>query len=518
MRYVLIVLLAAASMAPAAAQDVKKKDDKDEKKEVTAPITEIAGKNLDQWIKEIGSKDPSRREAAMRTVLQFGPNKAYLAVPKLIEQLKTNTPTKPLDLSVKVSGTIALSTALAGVKEPDPKYMKDAVAIFRGFLKDTQAVVRMRALEALPRLGSSEARAAVPEVILLVADLDTWEVRRAAIRTLTALAADPQKLPEQRVLDALYKRMHEKESSHDVRLAVLGALAALGRPGELGPKQYMIRELEFSAKDPDPMVQLYSHLALMTVKQSITLDQLVHIAAMLKHPDMTVRVQAAQALALAGSMQSVADKTVQAQVVQVLTAARSKSVGPALLVALGDPEPEVINGALSAMASMKYLDDNLTPIANLVRHKDASVRAQSAQVLGQAGTKGKLASGMLFEGLDDPDPAVVGSCVNALVQMNFAGDELQPIAKLLRHGLAIVRVQAAQALGQAGPRAFAAAPALIDGLDDRDPVVVAACIVALMNLKYVAAVPALTKLSEDQRQSEGIRIAARSAISSLQKK
>lgn len=515
MRFVLIALLAACSALPALAQDVRK-DDKADKKEVTAPITEIAGKNLDHWIKEIESTDPSRREVAMRTVLEFGPNKAYLAVPALIKELKKHTPTKPIDLSVRVSGTIALSTALAGVKEPDTAQVKEAVAILRRFLKDAQAVVKMRALEALPRLGA-EARAAIPEVILLVKDIDTWETRRAAIRTLAALAVDPKNLPEPKVLEAIYKQLHN-DSSHDVRLAALQAIAMLGQGGELGQKQYMIRELEGAAKDSDPMIQLYSHLALMTVRHAITQEQLAAIAKLLTNKeDMTVRVQAADALTLAGSMLSLSDKTLQAQVAKVIAGARSKNVGPTLLSTLGDPHPEVVVAAINALASLKYLDDNPTVVANLLSHKDARVRGRAAQALAQLGTKAKLVAGMLQEHLTDADPGVVGACMTALVHMELAGDELEPVAKMLKSPDALVRAQAAQALAQAGPRGLKAASGLVDGLDDRDPGVVANCIVALVQLKYAPAVPALTKVAEDLRQSETIRLAARSAISALQK-
>ena len=40
----------------------------------------MAGKNLDQWIKEIEDRDPSHRVVAITAVLQFGPP-AKKAVP-----------------------------------------------------------------------------------------------------------------------------------------------------------------------------------------------------------------------------------------------------------------------------------------------------------------------------------------------------------------------------------------------------------------------------------------------------
>src|SRR4051812_4751262 len=108
MRHVLVMLLALGSAASAAAQEIKGKE---EKKESMAPITEIGGKGLEAWIKEIDSTDPGRRELAMRTVLQFGPQQAYQAVPTIIARLKKHTPARPIDLGTRVSGSIALGVA-----------------------------------------------------------------------------------------------------------------------------------------------------------------------------------------------------------------------------------------------------------------------------------------------------------------------------------------------------------------------------------------------------------------------
>lgn len=429
MRYLLFVLVAAAALAPAGAQEFKVKDEKkDDKKEVLTTVSEIAGKGIEQWIKEIGSKDPSKRENAMRTVLLFGPAKAYQAVPALIAELKRHSATSPIDMSVRVSGAAALSTALAGVKEPDPRYIKDAVAILRLFLRDPQAVVKMRALQALPRLGP-EASAAIPEVILLVRDPDTWETRQAAIQTLAVLAADPKNLPPGNVLGALYKALHD--SSSQVRLAALEALGRMGAPGDLSQKSGLLRELELASKDPDPNVQIVSHLAIMTAKQSITTDHLQAIAKMLKHPDVSVRGQATDALALAGN-------------------------------------------------------------------------------------KGKPVAASLLPLLDDPSTGVVSKAMLALVRIEYSA-AMPAIARLLKHPNVMLRVEAANTLGIAGPMGKAEAPALVMALDDPNAAVIASCIVALARLEYTGAVPALHKLIEDPKQSEDIKKAAKDAVDILQK-
>src|SRR4051812_42599385 len=108
MRFVLPAILTAASLflITAGAQETFKKDkdkDKEEKKE-TKSVYEVGGKTLDQWVKEIHSVDPSKREAAMRMVLLFG-DKSTKALPAILSELNKHTPNSPIDLSVRVSGT-----------------------------------------------------------------------------------------------------------------------------------------------------------------------------------------------------------------------------------------------------------------------------------------------------------------------------------------------------------------------------------------------------------------------------
>src|SRR5581483_1138169 len=130
MRNVLFALVAALGCAVAAgAQGIKaeaRKDEGKEPKSLLDTITQVGGKSLEQWIKEIHSSDPSRREAAMRTILMFGPPQAAKAVPDLLKELKKHTPTTPIDLSVRVSGATALAAAVSSSKEPNPADVKEA--------------------------------------------------------------------------------------------------------------------------------------------------------------------------------------------------------------------------------------------------------------------------------------------------------------------------------------------------------------------------------------------------------
>ncbi len=372
MRCIPFALAVAAWLGTAAAgQDLKKPDPSrtdDPAQKDDPPVHEVSGKTFDQWVREIHAKDPSRREAAIRTVVLFGPEKASKAVPEILFELKRHTPTTPVDTSVRVNGTLALGAILGDARDPDPKHCKDAVAILRGFLKDTQSIVRYRAAQALPRLGP-EARAALPEVLTMVRDPETWETRQAALQALVVLAADAQGPPSPTMLNALTKAL--ADPSHQVRFAALQAMAVVGTPGEVSAKTGMIRTLEgVATKDVDPSVQLWAHMALMTVKQAITNDHLLPIAKMLRHDDPAVRTQAAQALAMAGP--------------------QAKATVGTVAAALNDPDPVVVGNCIIALTRMEASSavPALRKLANDPTQNDALKKA-AADAIEQIQGAGK---------------------------------------------------------------------------------------------------------------------------------
>src|ERR1035438_2165385 len=116
-----------AESSPVVLQDIKKKPKdkkdpdksptKDTSKEPKTPEykepTEVLGKTFSDWMKDMKSTDPSKREIAMKTIVQFGPKKAYEAVPEIIRQLERHTlKNQGIDLSMRVNGLIALTMIL----------------------------------------------------------------------------------------------------------------------------------------------------------------------------------------------------------------------------------------------------------------------------------------------------------------------------------------------------------------------------------------------------------------------
>jgi HEAT repeat protein len=304
-------------------QDTKKKDDPTKETE----INEIAGKNLSQWIEEIHTSDPSKREHAMRMVIGFGQAKSQKAAPAIIEELKKHKPStgSSIDLSVRIAGTVALGTILtyveadpkqsANIKVPDHEQVKKAVELFKGLCKDEQVIVRTRAVQALARVGP-EALSALDEVIHVAEDKATWEARQAGLQTLMILALVKEKqlerekpplpLPD-KILSTFYKRLDD--NSMQVRITAAQSLAQFTLPPKSNQHAVLLKNLtKVTTKDAEPAVRIMGHLALMTIKlktdgnKKVDPDHLAAVAKMLDNADPSVRIQAAQALAMIGPL------------------------------------------------------------------------------------------------------------------------------------------------------------------------------------------------------------------------
>jgi HEAT repeat protein len=171
------------------------------------------------------------------------------------------------------------------------------------------------------------------------------------------------------MLNALTKAL--ADPSHQVRFAALQAMAVVGTPGEVSAKTGMIRTLEgVATKDVDPSVQLWAHMALMTVKQAITNDHLLPIAKMLRHDDPAVRTQAAQALAMAGP--------------------QAKATVGTVAAALNDPDPVVVGNCIIALTRMEASSavPALRKLANDPTQNDALKKA-AADAIEQIQGAGK---------------------------------------------------------------------------------------------------------------------------------
>jgi HEAT repeat protein len=307
----------------------------------------VGGKTIEQWIKEVNHKDASRRSQAIHMILYFGPEKAYEAVPVMLAELKKHTPEYPLDASVRHNLVLSLGMIIGGSKDPDTKYINEASTYFRRLLKDNQVMVRYRAAQALGLLGMLErsgpsVKASALELVPLIKDTATWEIRQAACISLGQIAGDSENGPNPAIIKALYMAANH-DSAQQVRLAAVQSLAFLGAPADKVMKAELLKYLDIiAAKDHEPMVQIWANMAVMSIAHTITeerMSAILQIASKSERSDC--KIQACQSIG-----------TVAAQPTTTV-ATKAKAMAPAIVNMLADRDPGVVFAAMWALIQME---------------------------------------------------------------------------------------------------------------------------------------------------------------------
>jgi len=253
-----------------------------------------------------------------------------------------------------------------------------AIELLLPLTRDREETVAMQALRSLGAIGDGRARAAAVAALDAASDV----VRREALRTLSRLPPD----------SALGERLVREVGSRDpwIRAAALGALAAndredfalvlsgmdpdrdfavraalaaaLGRGGN----EMSVGILHAMLRDDDPRVVSAVLGALATARGKDSLDTL---RRHLEHPDLGVRVAAAEAVSgLSPAAMS-----------EPLVAAWRRGLGD------GDGELEARIAALLALAAQKD-DAARAGLSEAARRDPArAVRARSAALLREAG-------------------------------------------------------------------------------------------------------------------------------------
>lgn len=318
-----------ASRTPEAASQSKTSGSKGT--ESTAEAPRVGGKTLEQWSKEFSAKDPSRREAAIRAVLGFPPKVGVKAIPGLLAEYKRSIPASPTDFSVRANLCIVLSELFASGETIDPKLEAETAVLLIRQLRDPEAILRLRAAQALASLGP-EAKGAIPDLLNLIRERSSYEIRQAAANTLGAIAYDKKAGPHLPSLQALYKALDDP--AFQVRLAAIRSLSILGPPGDPSQTPGYVKALEPTAtKDPEPALQIWARVAIIGAKGEFGDDMLGPIAEFTKNGDAVVRAQAIQALGSIGP--------------------KAKSKVGAIANCLGDAEPSVKTVAVWALGRME---------------------------------------------------------------------------------------------------------------------------------------------------------------------
>ena len=291
----------------------------------------VGSKTFEQWTKEFGIKDPSRRETAVRAVLLFPPEVAIKAVPGLVGELKKHTGSAHVDLSVRVNICIVLSELFRNGQKVDFKTEAAAINAVRPLLHDNQAIMRFRAAQTIAAIGQ-EARVVIPDLIVMLKDQSTWEIRQVAAAALAQVGWD-KKGPRAEVVQALFATLGDV--ALQVRLEAVRSLSIIGPTADPnGQKAFVNALMPIALKDPEPPVQIWARVAIAVATNDFSDDSLAPIGKLMKHEEPQVRSQAVQAAGMMGT--------------------KAKSLfGPVYNRLNNDPDPGVVLMAIWALVQMK---------------------------------------------------------------------------------------------------------------------------------------------------------------------
>jgi hypothetical protein len=319
--------------------------------------SEVGGKSIDAWIKEIEHPDPSVRERAIRIVPYFG-QKAKKAIPVLTrEVLRVN------DYSPQANAIYALGV-IAPLLDPekDKVQLQSVVTALIRALDNSQAIIRLRASVALGNIGPP-ARAAVPALGKQIHNTMSWEVRKAICYALGQVGRDELGYPDMHALEKLVDAVDDSISK-EVRLEALQALVNLGPPAAADVTR-LKRLLEGRLRvDRDKSVVIWVRVAIMRIDpKAITDANLGIIAKQMKGNDLDIRVQAVRALGFIGPL--------------------AKSTVPDLMDALQSEEPLLVDQAAWALSRMGTAAERAIPALEMVMNssKDKAVQESVRQAI-----------------------------------------------------------------------------------------------------------------------------------------
>jgi HEAT repeat protein len=266
----LAILLLVVSVASSAAQpksDSKTNPKGDAKLETKPPpissVTEIEGKTLDRWEKDLIHTDPSVQEKAISVIPAYGAAASHL-VPKLV--LRVKDPRS--DVGPKLKAIIAL-----GVMEIDDKDVSDVVKALAGVLEDdtSQHAMKLNAAMVLTRFGP-EGRAAIGPLVGTIGDTGSWQIRKVSLMALRHIAIDASTGPDPRATSALHRTVR-LDPAYQVRVEAVQALGIMGRCSNTKLHQEVIETLESLAtapdkvKDPNRVIAMSATLSLIALEK-----------------------------------------------------------------------------------------------------------------------------------------------------------------------------------------------------------------------------------------------------------
>lgn len=310
--------------------------------------TEIGGKNLKAWLKDVIDPDPAVREAALRTLPNFGPDVRKEAGKILVARMAGGE--KDPGVRVTLMNTIATVGFDAAAEETEALRLL-GLTIDQG---QDGGVGRLTAVQAIAAFGPKAERQ-----IELVAGRSlhdaSYATRQSIARTLGVIGFNEKFGPNRVALNRLAATL-ARDSCVAVRMEALQSLVVLGppwaeprKPNEKTPPKldkgaaksvadFMRERLglikaKSVALEPDAQLQIWCRVVLMRFDPEEITD--ANLSAISRHtaaPEAGPKVQALQALALFGE--------------------QAGSQVDAVVRVLDDTDPQVLGLGISALASM----------------------------------------------------------------------------------------------------------------------------------------------------------------------
>lgn len=302
-------------------------------------ITEVGGRTLEEWKKELMHRDPSVREEAIRAIAGFGAAASSTEVIRLILG-------RCLDADALPRCRACQALALLEIRPEDRRTVVEILG--RRLTEDPQVAVRYAAGMTLTRYGE-DCDSIIPLLLKGTADPSSFEVRRVAVMTLATAGRPESGPPNPAAVNGMLKAL--KDPALQVRLEGLRGLAYLGKPGEPALQVAVEQALRAQTLDRNKLVAIWAWVGFMATHET-NVEAVKAIAAHLKHDETRIRIAAAGALGMMGT--------------------RSKFAVPELLELLKDPDLTVVAAGINALAQIE--DPGLkvvTTLTDLSQDKDA---------------------------------------------------------------------------------------------------------------------------------------------------
>jgi HEAT repeat protein len=359
-------------------------------------------------------------------------------------------------------------------------------------VKDEEPEVRMQALIALGQIGPP-AKSAVPEMIDALADSEP------AVRYGAAFALG--KLRAQEAADALGNLTKSDDAT--LKLIALWAVARI-HPDDPVAIRNAMEAIAAAIRSEDPQLSRTAARALAEIDGS-SASLTPAIKAALDEMDPTVIEHIMEALSDVGGeavpvlTAALDDEKARGAAVRALgrIGPPAKAAASGLTAILADKDDQLVSDAALALAAIGPDAAKAVPaLSGLLAKPDAGCRYAAALALGRIGAASKSAVPALQKQIGK-EPMISIASVWAIKRIDPANRSLAPAAvpvlnKLVTAKDEILRVQAAGALGDLGPEARDAVPALKKLLDDPNEEVRRTAADSLAKIQGTAA-PAPTK-------------------------